>query len=190
MFLAWIFSTNHSICRKFAEKNPTPSRQAHFLPQLFENLGKKLCKLWIFCTVIMWSKYSAENPHLAESLLLLYVIWWLFILAFARVASEKYFLVQWTKTKKYWCFVLPWFSMSVEIEAQQQSSLQWGYKVSWLSICWTWIPHLQNSKVRRRPVWVVLPLPLTQDNSIPHEKLDWLSFKNLSISKVPNQRQD
>ena len=69
---------------------------------------------------------------------------------------REIFLSSINKNKKYWCFVLPWFSMSMEIEAHQQSSLQWGYKVSWLSICWTWIPHLQNSKVRRRPVWVVL----------------------------------
>ena len=62
---------------------------------------------------------------------------------------REIFLSSINKNKKYWCFVLPWFSMSVEIEAQQQSSLQWGYKVSWLSICWTWIPHLQNSKVRK-----------------------------------------
>ena len=71
---------------------------------------------------------------------------------------REIFLSSINKNKKYWCFVLPWFSMSMEIEAHQQSSLQWGYKVSWLSICWTWIPHLQNSKVRRRPVWVVLGL--------------------------------
>ena len=62
---------------------------------------------------------------------------------------REIFLSSINKNKKYWCFVLPWFSMSVEIEAQQQSSLQWGYKVSWLSRCWTWIPHLEYSKIRK-----------------------------------------
>ena len=45
---------------------------------------------------------------------------------------REIFLSSINKNKKYWCFVLPWFSMSMEIEAHQQSSLQWGYKVSWL----------------------------------------------------------
>ena len=62
---------------------------------------------------------------------------------------REIFLSSINKNKKYWCFVLPWFSMSMEIEAHQQSSLQWGYKVSWLSICWTWILHFQYLNVRQ-----------------------------------------
>ena len=39
---------------------------------------------------------------------------------------REIFLSSINKNKKYWCFVLPWFSMSMEIEAHQQSSLQWA----------------------------------------------------------------
>ena len=97
----------------------------------------------------MWSKYSAELHNHAELVLLLVCDLVALHPCLCKSCNREMFPASVNKNKKYWCFVLPWFSMSVEIEAQQQSSLQWGYKVSWLSKCWTWIPHLQKWKVRQ-----------------------------------------
>ena len=77
--------------------------------------------------MIMWLKYSAELHNLAELVLLLVCDLVALHPCLCKSCNREIFLTSINKNKKYWCFVLPWFSMSMEIEAHQQSSLQWGY---------------------------------------------------------------